>query len=67
MKISPYFSAIGHMAQLLDQEGAAGLVLFNRFYQPDIDLAMLTLTPTYLSTPTRSGFRCSGSACSRDG
>ncbi len=44
VKIGPYFSAPGHMAQLLDQAGADGLVLFNRFYQPDIELAKLALT-----------------------
>jgi|SRR5271165_3879049 len=41
VKVSPYFSAMGHMAQRLDQAGADGLVLFNRFYQPDIDLTRL--------------------------
>jgi len=43
IKVSPYFSAPGHMARQLDEAGADGLVLFNRFYQPDIDLARLTL------------------------
>jgi len=43
VKISPYFSSIGHMALQLDQAGVNGLVLFNRFYQPDIDLARLAL------------------------
>ncbi|WP_420631907.1 dihydroorotate dehydrogenase-like protein [Candidatus Leptofilum sp.] len=38
VKISPYFSALAHMASSLDKIGADGLVLFNRFYQPDIDL-----------------------------
>lgn len=42
VKISPYFSAPGHMAQQLEYAGADGLVLFNRFYQPDIDLATLS-------------------------
>ena len=52
VKLSPYFSAIGHMAVRLVEAGAAGLVLFNRFYQPDIDLAQLTLLPHLeLSTP----------------
>jgi len=44
VKIGPYFSSPGHMAMQLDQAGANGLVLFNRFYQPDIDLARLALT-----------------------
>ncbi len=43
VKIGPYFSAIGHMALQLDEAGADGLVLFNRFYEPDIDLARLAL------------------------
>ncbi|MBI3446608.1 MAG: dihydroorotate dehydrogenase-like protein [Magnetospirillum sp.] len=43
MKLSPYFSSVGHMAKSLDEAGADGLVLFNRFYQPDIDLEELTL------------------------
>lgn len=52
MKLSPYFSAFGAMAQRLVQEGADGLVLFNRFYQPDIDLAKMAVLPVLdLSTP----------------
>ena len=43
MKLSPYFSSVGHMVKTLDQAGADGFVLFNRFYQPDIDLDELTL------------------------
>ena len=38
VKLSPYFSAFSHVASQLDQVGADGLILFNRFYQPDIDL-----------------------------
>ncbi len=38
VKLSPYFSAFANMATRLDAMGADGLVLFNRFYQPDIDL-----------------------------
>lgn len=45
VKLSPYFSALGHMAQELDRAGADALVLFNRFYQPNIDLAGLRLVP----------------------
>jgi dihydroorotate dehydrogenase (fumarate) len=41
LKLSPYFSAIGHMAQRLVEAGADGLVLFNRFYQPDFQLETL--------------------------
>ena len=46
VKISPYFSSIGNMAVRLVDAGASGLVLFNRFYQPEIDLADLTLAPS---------------------
>ncbi len=45
MKLSPYFSAMPHMASMLDAEGADALVLFNRFYQPDIDIEELEVTP----------------------
>jgi len=41
MKLSPYFSAAGHLVRSLDEAGADGFVLFNRFYQPDIDLTTL--------------------------
>ncbi len=43
VKLSPYFSAFGNMATELDNAGAGALVLFNRFYQPDIDLVQLRL------------------------
>jgi dihydroorotate dehydrogenase (fumarate) len=45
MKLGPYFSAIPHMAGQLDAAGANALVLFNRFYQPDIDIEKLEVTP----------------------
>jgi dihydroorotate dehydrogenase (fumarate) len=45
MKLSPYFSSMASMAKRLDEAGADGLVLFNRFYQPDIDLESLTVGP----------------------
>jgi dihydroorotate dehydrogenase (fumarate) len=52
MKLSPFFSALGSMAKRLDDTGANGLVLFNRFYQPDIDLEALEVFPNIrLSTP----------------
>jgi dihydroorotate dehydrogenase (fumarate) len=52
VKLSPYFSAMAHMAQQLDWSGADALVLFNRFYQPDIDLETLRVFPhVLLSTP----------------
>jgi dihydroorotate dehydrogenase (fumarate) len=45
IKLGPYFSAIGSMVVQLINAGADGLVLFNRFYEPDIDLKQLTLLP----------------------
>ena len=52
VKLSPFFSAIGSMAKALDDAGADGLVLFNRFYQPDFDLDKLVVAPNLqLSTP----------------
>jgi dihydroorotate dehydrogenase (fumarate) len=52
MKLSPYFSSLAHMAHRLDLAGADGLVLFNRFYQPDIDLDALEVRPNViLSSP----------------
>jgi dihydroorotate dehydrogenase (fumarate) len=41
LKLSPYFTALGHLAAQLDAAGADGLVLFNRFYQPDFDIRTL--------------------------
>ena len=52
VKLGAMFSSIGNMAKRLDDAGANGLVLFNRFYQPDIDLDTLEVTPNILlSTP----------------
>jgi len=52
IKLSPYFSAVGNMALALEDAGASGLVLFNRFYQPDLDLTRLqVLTDLKLSEP----------------
>lgn len=52
VKVSPYFSNMAYMAKQMVNAGAAGLVLFNRFYQPDIDLDELEVTPNVLlSTP----------------
>ncbi len=41
LKLSPYYSSPGNFAKSLDSRGAAGLVMFNRFYQPDIDIEEL--------------------------
>ncbi len=52
VKLSPYFSAPGNMAKKLVEAGAAGLVLFNRFYEGDIDLDSMLMKPEFrLSTP----------------
>jgi dihydroorotate dehydrogenase (fumarate) len=52
VKLGPYFSSMANMARKLDAAGAAGLVLFNRFYQPDFDLEALEVTPNLmLSSP----------------
>lgn len=45
IKLSPYFSNMANMARTLDDAGANALVLFNRFYQPDIDLEKLEVKP----------------------
>jgi dihydroorotate dehydrogenase (fumarate) len=45
MKLSPFFSSLAHTAEELVKAGADGLVLFNRFYQPDIDLETLEVRP----------------------
>ncbi len=45
MKIGPFFSSLAHMARQLVDAGADGLVIFNRFYQPDIDLDELRVVP----------------------
>jgi len=46
VKLGPYFSSFGNMALRLQEAGADGLVLFNRFYQPDIDLDELEVKPS---------------------
>ena len=46
VKLSPFYTAFAHLARELDRAGADGLVLFNRFYQPDIDAEELTATRT---------------------
>jgi dihydroorotate dehydrogenase (fumarate) len=55
VKLGPHFSSVGEMALRLDQAGADGLVLFNRFLQPDIDLQTLTVRPAVdLSSPAEA-------------
>ena len=52
VKIGPYFTSLPNMARRFADAGADALVLFNRFYQPDIDLETLEVVPNlHLSTP----------------
>jgi dihydroorotate dehydrogenase (fumarate) len=52
VKIGPYFSSMGNMGMRLAEAGADGLVLFNRFIQPDIDLESMETQPRlHLSSP----------------
>ncbi len=52
VKVSPFFTSMSNMAKRFDDAGANALVLFNRFYQPDIDLEKLEVVPNViLSTP----------------
>jgi dihydroorotate dehydrogenase (fumarate) len=44
VKLSPFFSSPGHFAKQIDSLGAAGVILYNRFYQPDIDIEELEAT-----------------------
>ena len=46
VKLSPFYSSVANLAKQLDDEGADGLVLFNRFYQPDIDVEELEVVPS---------------------
>jgi dihydroorotate dehydrogenase (fumarate) len=48
VKLGPYFSSMANMAKRLDGAGANGLVLFNRFYQPDFDLEALEVVPNLI-------------------
>jgi len=58
MKLSSQFSSIPHFVKQLDQAGASGVSLFNRFYQPDIDLETLQVKPSIeLSTSAESLLR----------
>ncbi len=53
VKIGPFFSSIAHMARRIERAGAKGLVMFNRFYQPDFDLdEMEVRSDLHLSSPT---------------
>jgi dihydroorotate dehydrogenase (fumarate) len=46
VKLAPFFTAFGNVARHLDEAGADGLVIFNRFYQPDIDTRTTAVVPS---------------------
>lgn len=53
VKLSPSFTSLPHLAARLEEAGARGIVLFNRFYQPDFDIETLEVRPTlHFSTPS---------------
>src|SRR5438034_9704467 len=61
MKLSRFFNSIAHMSKRLVDEGASGLVFFNRFYQPDFDLERLEVAPRLvLVTRMSCGCPCVG-------
>ncbi len=67
VKLSPYFSALANLAVRLDQEGVNGLVLFNRFYQPDFDIETQAVVPSLdLSQPTELRLRLRWAAILHD-
>jgi dihydroorotate dehydrogenase (fumarate) len=45
VKLSPFFSSLANLAKQLQEKGADGLVIFNRFYQPDVDIEELDILP----------------------
>jgi dihydroorotate dehydrogenase (fumarate) len=58
VKLSPYFSAMANIARRLAGAGARGLVLFNRFYQPDFDVVNRAIIPSLdLSDPSELRLR----------
>jgi dihydroorotate dehydrogenase (fumarate) len=58
VKLSPYYSSLAHFAKQLQEAGAAGLVLFNRFFQPDYDMEELEVQRTLrLSDPSELPLR----------
>lgn len=56
VKLSPFFTSLPHLASQLSKAGARGLTLFNRFYQPDLDLEELAVKPS-LELSTSSELR----------
>jgi dihydroorotate dehydrogenase (fumarate) len=56
VKLGPYFSSMANMAKKLDAAGADGMVLFNRFYQPDYDLESLEVVPNLILSDSHELF-----------
>jgi len=54
LKISPFFTSLSHIATRFDEVGVDALVLFNRFYQPDIDLENLEVAPNLVLSSSES-------------
>ncbi len=54
LKLSPYFTSMSYMAKKFDEVGVDALVLFNRFYQPDIDLENLEVVPNLVLSTSES-------------
>ncbi len=54
LKLSPFFTSMGEMAKRFDEAGADALVMFNRFYQPDIDLENLEVMPNLVLSTSES-------------
>jgi dihydroorotate dehydrogenase (fumarate) len=46
VKLSPFFTSLAHFAKVLEAAGADAVVLFNRFYQPDLDIEALEVEPS---------------------
>ena len=66
VKLSPFYTSLAHFATKLDEAGADGLVLFNRFYQPDIDVEELQVRrQIHLSSSAELLLRLAGSPSSR--
>jgi dihydroorotate dehydrogenase (fumarate) len=53
LKLSPFFTSIPNIAKRFSEAGANGLVLFNRFYQPDLDLEALEVVPNLFLSDAR--------------
>ena len=52
VKLSPFYASLPNFARQLDEAGADALVLFNRFYEPDVDVDRRELLPVNLSSPS---------------